>query len=318
MEGGYCLYSQQEMIKVAKMYYEMNMTQKQISEKLRYSRPTISRIVDAAIRKGIVEVKVNYTLSSVQELEKKIKEKFSLNKIFVIPVYVEDDTLIKNDIGKAVADYLYEICSDGTVLGVSWGTTMGQIMPYLKEKKASNMKIVQLNGGIAKNSFSTNSAALLEEFSKAFLSDYYLLPVPAIVDSDQIANAISNDSSIQETLLLGKQSNVAVFGIGNVSYESVLYKGGYFKGNAYEKLIEKEAVGDICSRFFTIDGGIADSELNRRTIGLQLEELRKKEYSIGIASGKNKLKSVLGALNGNFLNVLFIDEILAQEIEKRI
>jgi deoxyribonucleoside regulator len=306
------------MIKVAKMYYEMNMTQKQISEKLRYSRPTISRIVDAAIKEGIIEVKVNYSLSSVQELEKKIKEKFSLKKIFVTPVYVEDDTLIKNDIGRTVANYLYDICNDGTILGVSWGTTLSNVIPFLKEKKVSNMKIVQLNGGIAKNSFSTNSAVLLEKFSKAFSSDYYLLPVPTIVDSDQITKAICTDSSIQETLSLGKQSNVAIFGIGNVSYESVLYKGGYFKGLAYEDLIEKEAVGDICSRYFTIDGKIADSELNSRTIGLQLDELRKKDHSIAIASGKNKVKSVLGALKGNFLNVLFIDEILAAEIEKRI
>lgn len=304
------------MIKVAKMYYEMKLTQKEISERLPYSRPTISRIVEAAIKEGIIEVKVNYSLSSVQKLENKIREKFSLKKVFVTPVFVEEPNLVKNDIGRAVADYLYDVCNDGTILGVSWGTSLSQVVPHLKEKKVRSMKIVQLNGGIAKNSFSTNSAALLEKFSEAFSQDYYLLPVPTIVDSEQIVKAISTDSSIKETLALGKKSDVVVFGIGTVSYDSVLYKGGYFKGNSYEDLIRKKAAGDICGRYFTIDGKLADQELNSRTIGLELDDLRKKKYSIAIASGKDKVKSVLGALNGHLINVLFIDEILAAEIAK--
>ncbi|MFJ8070053.1 aconitase family protein [Peribacillus sp. NPDC096447] len=97
------MYSNEEMIVVAKMYYEMNLTQKEIAEKLSYSRPTISRIIDAAFKSGIIDVKINYSLNSVQELANKIKEKYKLKKVFVLPVYVDEVPLIQNDIGKAVA-----------------------------------------------------------------------------------------------------------------------------------------------------------------------------------------------------------------------
>ncbi|WP_260398172.1 hypothetical protein [Peribacillus simplex] len=40
------MYSNEEMIVVAKMYYEMNLTQKEIAEKLSYSGPLISRIIE--------------------------------------------------------------------------------------------------------------------------------------------------------------------------------------------------------------------------------------------------------------------------------
>ncbi|WP_318507067.1 sugar-binding transcriptional regulator [Bacillus sp. T3] len=310
------MYSRDEMIMVVKMYYEMKLTQKEISERLPYSRPTISRIIDAAIKEGIVDVKINYTLSSVQKLENKIKEKYSLEKVFVAPVYVHDDSLILNDVGKAAAEYLFEICTDNTILGISWGNTLTHVIPYLKAKPLNNMKIVQLNGGIARNSFSTGSAHLLEKFSEAFSSEYQLLPVPTIVDTELIATVMATDSSIKETLELGKVSNIAVFGIGNVSRDNVLYKGGFFKKNAYGDLISKKAVGDICSRYYKEDGTLADEELNKRTIGLQLEDLREKEYSIAIASGVVKAKSVIGALNGGYMNALFIDELLAAEIVK--
>lgn len=308
------MYTNQEMIIVARMYYEMNLTQKEIAEKLRYSRPTISRIVDAALKAGIVDVKINYPLDSVVELEDAIKAKYKLKNVFVVPVYIKNPGLIQNDVGKAVANYLYDICEDGSTLGVSWGTTLSHVVPHLKPKALPHMKIVQLNGGAAKSTFSTGSVALLEEFSKAFSSDQYLLPVPSIVDSAVIANAIMTDSSIEHALNLGKQSNIAVFGIGNVSHNSVLYKGGYFKEGAYDELIAKKAVGDICSRYFSADGQIVDEDLNSRTIGLKLEELRQKEFSIAIASGKEKAESVIGALNGGYANTVFIDEELAKEI----
>lgn len=308
------MYTNQEMIIVARMYYEMNLTQKEIAEKLRYSRPTVSRIVDAAFKAGIVDVKINYPLDSVIELEDEIKRKYNLENVFVIPVYIHNSHLIQNDVGKAAANYLYEICDNKSILGVSWGTTLNGVVPYLKPKVLPNMKIVQLNGGAAKSTFSTGSVALLEKFSKTFSSDQYLLPVPSIVDSSLIADAIMTDSSIEYALDLGRRSNIAVYGIGNVSHNSVLYKGGYFKEGAYDELIAKKAVGDICSRYFSVDGQIVDEELNRRTIGLKLEELRKKDFSIAIASGIEKAESVKGALKGGYANTIFIDEELAKKI----
>ncbi|MCJ1908286.1 RNA polymerase subunit sigma-70 [Planococcus ruber] len=261
-----------------------------------------------------MDVKINYPLDSVIELEDEIKRKYNLENVFVIPVYIHNSHLIQNDVGKAAANYLYEICDNKSILGVSWGTTLNGVVPYLKPKVLPNMKIVQLNGGAAKSTFSTGSVALLEKFSKTFSSDQYLLPVPSIVDSSLIADAIMTDSSIEYALDLGRRSNIAVYGIGNVSHNSVLYKGGYFKEGAYDELIAKKAVGDICSRYFSVDGQIVDEELNRRTIGLKLEELRKKDFSIAIASGIEKAESVKGALKGGYANTIFIDEELAKKI----
>ncbi|MCG7337102.1 sugar-binding transcriptional regulator [Sporosarcina sp. ACRSM] len=311
------MYSQIEMIKVAKLYYEMNLTQKEIAEKLNYSRATISRIIDAAFKAGIIKVDIQYTLSSVQKLENQIKEKYKLKKVFVAPVYLNESKLVLNDVGKAVAAYLDEICENDSILGVSWGTSLGHVVPYLKKKMLPNMKIVQLNGGVAKSMYSTGSVALLEKFSQAFMAEHYHLPVPSIVDSRIIAEAIMTDSSIEQALELGSQCNIALFGIGNVSYESVLYKGGYFKGDAYEELIQKKAVGDICSRYFSVTGEVVDQHLNQRTIGLELEKLRNKDYSIALAAGKEKADSVIGALNGGYVDTLFIDEELAKEICKK-
>lgn len=310
------MYSIEELIKVAKMYYEMGYTQKVIADKMNYSRPTISRMLDAAIDKGVVKVTVQYPINSMEDLAENIKSKFGLKKVFIAPRYIDNDELVKKDVGKALAKYLREICRENDVLGISWGTTLNVVPEFLFGNKVKGIKVVQLNGGISKNSLSTGSIALLEKFAEAFSAEFHLLSVPTIVDSAEIADAISKDSNTQKTLEMGKQCNIALFGIGKTSYDNILYKGGYFMKNEYFDLIEKGAVGDICSRYFNSEGNLVDKELNARTIGLQLDELQHKEHAIAMAVGKEKTQPVYGAIKGGYLNTLYIDESIANALLK--
>lgn len=314
MGGIISLYSKQEMIKVAKLYYELGLTQKQIAEQLSYSRPTISRILEAAMKSGIVEVNIRYSLDSVDYLSKQLQQRFDLKKAFVAPVFVNKADLIMADVGKALANYLYDICQENDILGVSWGKTLTCVADHLQPKKVPSMQIVQLNGGVAQNSFATGSMTILEHFSKNFDADAHLLYAPTIVDSEEIAHVLMTDSNLQRVIALGKKANIAVFGIGRPSYDSVLYQAGYFKEDSYQTLLKKGAVGDICSRYYKIDGSLVDQNLNKRTIGLQLDELQQKEHAIAIAVGTEKAQAVLGALRGKFLSTLFVDEYLAKEI----
>ena len=76
-----------------------------------------------------------------------------------------------------------------------------------------------------------------------------------------------------------------------------------------KRVYSKQSVGDICSRFFDGDGNISSEEINKRTIGIELEELKLKKRSILVAGGNRKIKAIDGALRGGYANVLIIDRI---------
>ncbi|MET3508524.1 sugar-binding domain-containing protein [Halalkalibacter oceani] len=139
------MYPKSELIKVAKLYYEAGLTQQQIAEKLLYSRPTISRMLDAALKTGIVNVTIQYSLESVYELEQEIKNTFNLKKVFVAPSYIEVSSLINKDVGKELANYLTELCQPGDVLGVSWGTTLSYVSEALTRTKIEMSKFTVQN-----------------------------------------------------------------------------------------------------------------------------------------------------------------------------
>ena len=78
--------------------------------------------------------------------------------------------------------------------------------------------------------------------------------------------------------------------------------------------LRKNATGDIVSRFIDSKGNIVDEELNKRTVGIQLEELKEIKHSILLASGTSKVSGVHATLTGGYCNHVIIDTLLAQNL----
>lgn len=79
-----------------------------------------------------------------------------------------------------------------------------------------------------------------------------------------------------------------------------------------KKAYSKYAVGDVCSRFIDRNGNICDEKINTRTVGIDLEELKKKERSILVAGGERKLNSLHVALSSKIANTLVTDQFTAK------
>lgn len=303
-----------QTIRVAKMYYEVGMSQEEIAEKELISKSTVSRLIKKAWDNGFVKVTVNYPIQAVEELEEEFKSVFNLKKLFLAPVLVDNNELIKNDVCKALGLDLAKLVKDDDIIGVSWGNTMECVSLNLSKTNKRGIKIVQLNGGVAKNIKPSKSTTIIENFTQAFDGIGYILPVPAIVDNKNIAEVLISDTQIKQVFELIKNCRIVVFGIGHISLESVLFEAGYFSQKEYRDLQLMGAVGDICSRYFDINGKVVDQVLDKRTMGVTLEALRDKEFSIGIAVGEHKAEAVLGALQTGYINSLYTDEKTARAI----
>ena len=86
---------------------------------------------------------------------------------------------------------------------------------------------------------------------------------------------------------------------------------GYLGDGDLAALSDAGAVGDILGRFLSVDGRIALPSLDRRTIGLPLEELRAKTLTVGLAAGAGRGPIALAALRAACVSVLVADEATA-------
>ncbi len=302
-----------KVVEAAKLYYLLDYTQNEIAKKLGVSRPTVSRMLQTAKKEGIVQIKISDTEENMESLEAGLEKKYRLKKAVVTPVPQHEDHIIKTTIGLKAAEYLDTIVKDHDIIGVTWGTTLYHVAVELKKKLVNNVKIVQLKGGISHSETHTYVSEILYLFGKAFHTTPLHLPLPAIVDQVVVKQAMMADRHIKRIIDTGKEANIALFTCGPVKSDSLLFKLGYFTEEDVEMLYSK-AVGDICSRFFDKDGEICNDSLNERTLGIDLEELKEKEYSILVAGGSQKVDSIHGALKGEFANVLITDQYTARFI----
>ncbi|ATH93811.1 RNA polymerase sigma70 [Bacillus glycinifermentans] len=306
---------QQLSIEAARLYYQSDYSQQQIAEQLQISRPTVSRLLQFAKEKGYVQIRIVDPFEDMGALGAMLEEKYGLLEAHVVFSPTEDDSTITHYLSRYGAEYMHDTVNDGDIVGVSWGMTMYQIAQHLEAKHVKGVEVVQLKGGISHSQVNTYSAETIQLFAESFQTMPRYLPLPVVFDNAEVKQMVEQDRHIKRIIEMGKQANIALFTVGTVRDEALLFRLGYFSEDEIT-LLQTQGVGDICSRFFDADGNICSEAIDSRTIGVELADLRQKEKSILVAGGIRKAAAIHGALKGKYANVLIIDQHTAKELLK--
>ncbi|MCY9261735.1 sugar-binding transcriptional regulator [Bacillus haynesii] len=304
---------QQLSIEAARLYYQSDYSQQQIAEQLQISRPTVSRLLQFAKEKGYVQIRVMDPFEDMDALGAMLREKYGLLEAHVVFSPTADYTTITHYLSRFGAEYMHGAVKDGDIVGVSWGTTMYQIAQNMQPKQVKGAEVVQLKGGISHSSVNTYSSETIQLFAEAFQTMPRYLPLPVVFDNPEVKQMVEQDRHIKRIIEMGKQANIALFTVGTVRDEALLFRLGYFHEEE-KALLKERGVGDICSRFFDAEGNICSDAIDSRTIGIELADLREKERSILVAGGSRKKAAIHGALTGKYANVLIIDQHTAKEL----
>ncbi|ACA54863.1 Cro/Cl family transcriptional regulator [Clostridium botulinum A2B7 92] len=309
-------YDDRILYKVAQMYYIDNMTQSEIAKRLGQYRTTISRMLKKAREEGIVTINIKNNFDGCFQLEDALEKNFNLKEAIVIPTDEDEVESIRlKKLGQAGSEFLKRILKDGDILGFAWGKSVGEVANTLKDCKNVSANIVPLVGGPPSdmdNKYHVNT--IVSRVSDEFKAKGHYFYAPAITAEKSTKEAIMNDSNFKGILELWDKVNKAVVGIGAPLKGNNLIWSGYFGDEDIQLLKDVDAVGDICSRFFDINGNIVDEKVKDRIISVELEKLKKMEYSIAVAESSEKAWSILGALNGGFVNVLITNNETAETI----
>ncbi len=301
-----------QSIAVAKLHYEADMSQQQIAEKLYLSRPTVSRLLQYAKEMGYVEIRVRDIVESMSDLEARLKRKYALDLVKVAPAVAEILQEQKKAMGQAAAELLSEMVTDGDIIGVGWGSTLYEMACRLPKKYLQDVTVVQLKGGISLNSKRTYAHEILELCAQAFGAVGRYLPLPVMFDTVKVKQIVERDKFIAQILDLGKKADIAVFTVGPASKDSTLFHLGYCIEAQEVKALCQRAVGDICSHFYDENGAICDANLDARTVGISLDDLKNKPKRLLVAGGHHKVEAIKAALLGKFSNALVTDRYTAE------
>ena len=104
------------------------------------------------------------------------------------------------------------------------------------------------------------------------------------------------EPEIASVLRKGASCDVAIVGIGQIKMDSTNVKAGTLDRTDIRKLEEAGAVASVCTSYIDGKGQIIETELDERSIGVTLNQLRKSR-TIALAIGQSKVESIKAALS---------------------
>jgi DNA-binding transcriptional regulator LsrR (DeoR family) len=305
------------LTRVARLYYEQDMTQPEISAQLDLSQATVSRLLKRAKQEHIIRITVNVPFGTYPELEEELQRTYDLKEVVVVDS-LEDNDQVLRDLGAAAAYYLETTLHSTDVIGISsWSSTLLAMVDSMQpiNNRPSQVKVLQILGGLGSPSAGIYASRLIGRLADRVRGEAILLPAPGVVGSPDAVPIFLEDRFVHHTVSLFDQVTLALVGIGSVEPSGLLASSGnIFLPEELRLLREAGAVGDICLRFFDKSGNPVLTPLNNRVIGIQLEQLRKVKRAVGIAGGPRKLNAIRGALVGHLINVLITDCFTARKL----
>ena len=303
-----------QMLRITSKYYIQQKNQKDIAAEEGLSVPTVSRLLNRAMDSGYVNISIDYSFLSEDELARELQKIYGIKHVTMIPVIIPEPDAVLLDTCKAAASLIEQKLTSNMTVGTAWGNTMKCLASCIGKMDVENVRIIQINGRSADVAATKGTDAMVNALIEATGGDGYTIPAPVVVDDAQMAAMLKEDSGIKNALDIAKHCDMAIFSVGKMSKESIMSKSGFLENGMYEHLMEKGAVGDIASGYFDYEGNIVDQELAKRRISLSLEKLRGVPNKICVASGKDKAKVLHGAIKGNFVDYLIADEELGRAL----
>lgn len=300
--------------KVAHLYYEKDMNQRQIAKLIGVSRSQVSRMLTEAKEQGIVKITILDTVDSCEDLESLLKRYFNLRDAVVVPTasYIPD--MIRQVVGKAGANYLNKIIKSNQKIGISWGISLYEMIKALEATEIDGIEVLQLLGGLGQTSTVLQSYELVKQLAGKYNGICHQLHAPGFMSNKKIAKILKQDLEIQRVLEMGKSVDIAVVGLDALWKHRSLVRVQNMSDSDLLKLEEKSAVGQCCFHFYDQNGKIVDEELAERVIGIDLKSLNDIETVIGVATSLDTTAAILGGLRNGFLDVLISDEKTVEEI----
>jgi len=306
------------MAKVARMYYGLGIRQQEITERLNIHQSTISRLLKRAREAKIVRISVSMPTGIFPELEEGLEEKYGLLEAIVVDCLPDEQQMVK-DLGNAAAFYLETTIKEGEVVGVCcWSRNLRAMVDALHPtQRGHGGKVIEIVGGMGGSEAQSHASNTVQRLAYLIGATEVLLPVPGVVGSPEARRVLERDPCVQQVLSMFRKIDIALVGIGSLQPSKlVASSGNAFSKDELRHLHAKGAVGDICMRFFDVDGHQVSTPLHNRVIGIEPDALRAARRVVGVAGGPRKEAAIRAALRGRWINMLITDRATAENLLK--
>ena len=302
----------ERMIQVARLYYEEDMTQHLIAQKLGISRPLVSQLLTEAKSCGIVCIHINEIENQEALLRHQLMERYNLPAAVVI---ADGGSPAETD--RSLAGTAYQICFHpdyaGKNIGIGCGSilgTMADLAETMPARPRNEGHIFPLIGGILTSNRGSHPNELIRVFSdKAGYQGDYLYS-PALFSSQEELDLVRSTKSVQDTTRLWDNIDLAIMN------PTDLADSGY-ADLAFQDLPEHERpIGLIIGHTYSAQGQLQVPN-DAFVFSASMDQLRKAGKVVAVCSSTTSPACAEGLLGLDLVHTLILPVSLAQQLVNR-
>ncbi|VDC33635.1 sugar-binding transcriptional regulator [Pseudogemmobacter humi] len=294
------------------LYYAEGCTQSEIAGQLGINRVMVVRLLADARRRNEVRITIAAPLGDLAGMERALETRYGIGRVILAPFAdpAGDPTKV---IAAAAGNFISSGMKSGMTVGVGWGRTLYNALPFITGATLQDFRVVSLLGGIAA-ARRFNPAEFAWQFAELFQGEGFLIPAPAVVDSPETKHALLERCGLAAIFEMAGQLDMALVSCGGISQITTSYRTGHITESDRRSLVETGAVGDVLYNFIDAQGRPVEHEVNARAISVQLDQLRRTPERVLISGGREKHVALRAAILTLSPTVLISDEQSAKAL----
>ncbi|MGR3660170.1 MAG: sugar-binding transcriptional regulator [Paracoccaceae bacterium] len=297
-------------------YFVNEMTQAEVAQMLDVTRLRVNQAIQRAKAMGMVKVQIESPFITLVEVQQELKDALQIKRAVVSPVN-KNDYDYHRPVGAALAALLTERlrATSWKSLGVSWGLTLDSAIRKISRQMHPDLEVVSLLGGTAQGS-TFNSFGVASGFADVLGAHYSILTAPIYLTDGIDRDLFLSQYALKEHFAKFRTLDAALLTCSNVSQKSFLVSHGLPRELTTEALIKAGAIGDVLGHFLDKDGNSVSKDIDDRTLGMPLDQVKNVPEKIMAAAGGHKVEIIRAACFRGLVDTLVTDEPTARLLIK--
>ncbi len=299
--------------RVARLYYESELTQEQIGEFLGLSRMKVNRLLRLASTSGVVQIQIIGPDEPHAELLHQLQLRFRLRDARIVSAPPPEQPL-RVVLAAAAAEWLADQLEDDLVVGLGLGRTVALMPDTFSVARPIACRFVTLEGvGVSPNA-GFAAYDVTSRLAEAAGGSAGIISAPTFVSTAAMRSALIAEPSVRDSLDVARGAGLILQSVGSITTDALLFRHGTLSSDDLVELGRRGAVGDALGHFFDANGDHVPWATDELHVGLTLDEMKACPTSALVAGGEDKVAAIRAAIRGGFANALVTDAATAEHL----
>lgn len=291
--------------RIAWLYYDQGMNQQEIADFIGVSRLTVNRSLKEARESGIVEFRIHEKFIRSFAAEEDLRRATGLKAVTVIPSAPD----IIGALGSGAAARFKEALETNRTIALGGGRTilaMAKRMP--KVRKIVTEQMVAMGDFVSSDAVYDPDTIAHVITTKLNIKCHRIESFP-LATPLEVVSVIKDSPSVSKAIQMARNADIAFTSACDVSTSDTIFYSPVPK-KIRSELLAMGVVGEIEGTLYTLDGKPHETVFSRR----ECVRLPMKCPVVLVSGGIDKVKAIVGAIRGGFVNELITDTKAAVKI----